>query len=346
MKSEQRFLCSRLQPMTCHRVVALYLSVIGLLIGPACMAAESASASFPNHAVRIIVGFAPGGTADIVARLMAKSLSELWKQPVVVDNRPGASGVIGADLVAKAPKDGYTIGTVSATFAILPALGEKLPYDVQKDFTILNRVVEIPYLLVAGNGSNVANVKTVAELLNVARSKPAGISHASSGPGSTEQLAAALLGSAAKVSFLDVPYKGTGAAIPDLIAGRVDIAFSAIPDLIGPVRNKTLRALAVGSKKRLSYLPDVPSVSETLKDFEMVQWFALAAPAGLPRAVAEKLNADLGSVATSAALKSAWDERLVAGTSFSLKESDDFYRAQLVRWDRIVKSLGLNKQPK
>jgi tripartite-type tricarboxylate transporter receptor subunit TctC len=332
--------------MSCRRLVAICAGLIGLSIAPACVAADTASASFPNHAVRIIVGFAPGGTADIVARLMAKPLSELWKQPVVVDNRPGASGVIAADLVAKAPKDGYTIGTVSATFAILPALGEKLPYDAQKDFTILNRVVEIPYLLVAGNGSNVANVKTLADLLNVARTKPGMISHASSGPGSTEQLAAALLGSAGKVSFLDVPYKGTGAAITDLIGGRVDIAFSAIPDLIGPVRNKSVRALAVGTRKRLPYLPDVPAVSETLKDFEMVQWFAFAAPAGLPRAVAEKLNADLGSVATSAALKPALDDRLVAGTSFSLKESDDFYRAQLARWERIVKSLGLHKQPK
>ena len=332
--------------MSCRRPVALCAGLIGLSIGPACVAADTASASFPNHAVRIVVGFAPGGTADIIARLMAKPLSELWKQPVVVDNRPGASGVIAADLVAKAPKDGYTIGTVSATFTILPALGEKLPYDPQKDFTMLNRVVEIPYLLVAGNSPNVAKAKTLADVLNVARTKPGMISHASSGPGSTEQLAAALLGSAAKVSFLDVPYKGTGPAITDLMAGRVDIAFSAIPDLIGPVRNKSLRALAVGSKKRLPYLPDVPAVSETLKDFEMIQWFAFAAPAGVPRAVVEKLNADLGSVATSAALKPSLDERLVTGTSFSLKETDELYRAQLARWDRIVKSLGLDKQPK
>ncbi len=345
MNNEQRFSPAVPRVTNARRLGAFLCSMaLGMSFAYSCTAADGSAAPFPNRPVRIIVGFGPGGTADIIARLMAEQLTELWKQPVIVDNRPGASGAIGADIVAKSPKDGYTLGTISSTFTIVPALGQKLPFDVNKDFTVVNRIVEVPYLLVAGSGPNLNNAKTVAEFLSAARNKPKQISYASSGPGTTEHLASELLAAAAKVEFLHVPYKGSGAAIPDVMAGRVDFTFSAVPDLIGFVRNKTLRAIGVASAKRLPFLPEVPTFAETLKDFEIGQWFALAVPSGVPRPVLEKLNADLGRVATSEKLKAAWDERLVTGTSWTLKETDEYYRAQLVRWDKIVKSLGLDKQ--
>jgi tripartite-type tricarboxylate transporter receptor subunit TctC len=344
MNTEQRYSPPALHTFITRGLLALVCgAMLSVSVSNAAVAADS-TAAFPNRPVRIIVGFGPGGTADIIARLMAEQLSDLWKQPVIVENRPGASGAIGAELVAKSAKDGYTMGTVSGTFTIVPALGQKLPFDMQKDFTILNRIVEVPYLLVAGSGPNVKGAASVADFLNAARGKPKLVSYASSGPGSMEHLAAELLGAAAKVEFLHVPYKGSGAAIPDIMAGRVDFTFSAVPDLIGFVRNKTLRAVGVASAKRLPVLPDVPAFSETLPGFEIGQWFALAAPSGIPRPIVEKLNADLGKIATGDKLKPAWDERLITGTSHSLKAADEHFRAQLARWDKIVKALGLDKQ--
>src|SRR5262249_43294743 len=152
-----------------------------------------------------------------------------WKQSVIVDNRAGASGAIGADIVAKSAKDGYTLGIISATFTILPALGQKMPFDVSKDFSVVNRVVQVPFVLAGGSSPNLANVKTFGDFVNVARSKPKLVSYASSGPGTVSHLSSELLASVAKVEFLHVPYKGTGGAIPDIIAGRVDFTLSSVP---------------------------------------------------------------------------------------------------------------------
>ena len=259
---------------------AFLLSLVLALAGGYSTAAESPAASYPNRPVRIIVGFAPGGTADIVARIMAEKLAEDWKQTVVVDNRPGASGAIGADIVAKSPKDGYTLGIISGTFTLVPALGQKLPFDVTKDFSIINRVVEAPSIVTVGNSPNLANAKTFADFVAAARSKPKQLSYVSSGPGSTSHLKTEMLASAINAEFLHVPYKGSGAAITDLIAGRVDFMLGSVPEVIGYVRNKSLRPIVVASAKRLPSLPDVPSLSESIKGLELGNWFAFAGPAG------------------------------------------------------------------
>ena len=330
--------------MVPRRLFAFLFSVaIGMSFGYPSTAADNPAASFPNRPVRLIVGFAPGGTADIITRIMADKLAEDWKQSVVVDNRAGASGAIGAEIVARSAKDGYTLGIISGTFTILPALGQKLPFDVTKDFSVVNRVVEVPFILAVGNSPNLRNAKTFADFVAAARSKPKLVSYATSGPGSVSHLASELLASAAKVEFLHVPYKGTGQAMPDILAGRVDFTLSSVPEVITFIRNKSLRAIAVGSAKRLPFLPDVASLSESIKDFELGNWFAFVGPSGIPRPVLEKLNADFGKAATSQKLRATWEEQSVTGTTHSLKEVDEHYRAQLVRWAKVVKSLGLDK---
>ena len=344
MNAEHRYSESDARLIIPRRLFAfLYSLTLGLSFGSACFAADNSAASFPNRPVRIIVGFAPGGTADIIARIMAEKLAEDWKQSVVVDNRAGASGAIGADIVAKSAKDGYTLGIISATFTILPALGQKMPFDVGKDFSVVNRVVQVPFILAGGSSPNLANVKTFGDFVNVARSKPKLVSYASSGAGTVSHLSSELLASVAKVEFLHVPYKGTGGAIPDIIAGRVDFTLSSVPEVIGFIRNKTLRPIAVASAKRLPFLPDVAAISESIKDFELGNWFAFVGPAGIPRPVLERLNADFGKAATSAKVKATWDEQSVTGTTYPLKDVEEHYKSELVRWEKVVKSLGLDK---
>ena len=322
-------------------LTALVFMIFGTSSGTFSLAAENAGASFPNRPIRIIVGFAPGGTADIVTRIMAEKLSEDWKQAVIVDNRPGASGAIGVDIVAKSAKDGYTMGTISGTFTIVPALGQKLPFDVHKDFTVVNRIVQFPFILATGTGGNMVNVKSFSDFINTARSKPKLVSYASSGPGSVSHLSSELMGAATKVDFLHVPYKGTGAAITDIIGGRVDFTLSSAPEILGFLKNKQLRGLAVMTSQRLAALPDVPPITDSLKGLELGNWFAFLVPSGVPRPILERLNVGVGKAATSEKLKPKWEEQTTAGTSVSLKDADDHYRSELKRWDTIVKSLGL-----
>ena len=345
MNNEYRFSQTGVPVKATLRLLTLFLGVVlGLPISATCTAADNSASTFPNRPVRLIVGFAPGGSADIIARIMAEKLAEDWKQVVVVDNRAGASGAIGADIVAKSAKDGYTLGIISATFTIVAAMGQKLPFDVAKDFSVVNRVVQVPFIVAVGNSPNLANAKTFADFLSVSRSKSRLVSYATGGAGSIGHLGSELLAAAAKVEFLHVPYKGTGGAMPDIISGRVDFTLSSVPEVIAQIRSKSLRALAVTSATRLPFLPDVPTVAESIPGLELENWFAFVGPSGIPRPILERLNADFGKAATSAKLKATWDEQSVTGTSYSLKEVEEHYRSELVRWDKIVKTLGLDKQ--
>jgi tripartite-type tricarboxylate transporter receptor subunit TctC len=206
---------------------------------------------------------------------------------------------------------------------------------------VVNRIVQFPFILAAGNGGNMTNVRSLTDFLNIARTKPKLVSYASSGPGSVSHLSSELLAAATKVEFLHVPYKGTGAAITDIIGGRVDFTLSSAPEIIGFLKNKQLRGLAVMSSQRLNVLPDLPPVTDTIKGLELGNWFAFLVPSGVPRPILEKLNADIGRAATSDRLKAKWEEQTTTGSSYALKDVDAHYRSELQRWDKIVKSLGL-----
>jgi tripartite-type tricarboxylate transporter receptor subunit TctC len=251
--------------------------------------------SWPDKPIRMVVGFAPGGFTDVLARLLGQKLSERLGQPVVVENKPGAAGTLGADLVAKSKPDGYTLLLAhSNSNSVAPSLYPKLPYDVVKDFTPIIPVANTPLLLTVN-----ANVpaKDVKEFIALARSKPGGLRYASSGGGSAQHLAAERFQLATGTEMTHIPYKGSGQAIVDLLSGQVELNFESPPNVMSHAKAGKLRLLAITSNKRSPLLPDVPTMAEAgVKNAEMLQWFAVMGPAKLPADIARRLNSEIAAI--------------------------------------------------
>ena len=264
------------------------LAAIAALVLPLAALAQP----FPSKPIKIIVPYSPGGTTDLVARLVAQKLSERFGQPVLVDNKPGANGMIGTDLVAKSPPDGYTLGIASpGSHAANASLYKTLPYDTVKDFTPVTLAVSAPMLLIAHPSLGVSNVK---ELIAAAKARPGTISYASGGSGSSQHLAMELLKSMAGIDMTHVPYKGSAASYPDLLGGSVKLEMDVLPTALPPVKGGRLKVLATGSAKRLPMLPDVPTVAESgIPGYESSSWYGFVAPANLPPDVLQKLNAEI-----------------------------------------------------
>lgn len=244
---------------------------------------------YPDRAVKIVVPFAPGGGADLLARTLSRSLAERWGQPVIVENRPGASGNIGAEVVARAEPDGYTLLLTSSAFVIGPGMTSKLPFDVEKDFTPITLAVELPNVLVV-HPSIQAN--SVAELVALIKEKKTEINYASPGSGTGGHLAAELFKQSAGVDVLHIPYKGGGAVIADLLAGRVQMSFATLPSVMSFITAGTLRPLALTTREQ-GFI-DVPTMIESgFVGFDLSTWLGFLGPAGLSPVVVEKLNTDL-----------------------------------------------------
>ncbi len=260
-------------------------------IAASAHSAENAQ-SFPSKPIRIIVPYSPGGTTDLLARAIGRHLSDVWKQPVIVENKPGVNGMLGADMVAKAPPDGYTLGIASpGSHAANAGLYPKITYDTIKDFTPVTLAVSAPLLLVAHPSLNVKNVK---ELIALAKSKPGSISYASGGSGSSQHLAMELFNSTAGVQMTHVPYKGSAASYIDLIGGQVTLEFDVLPTAMPHIKSGKLLPLAVASSTREPQLPDVPTVAQSgLPGFESSAWYGFVAPANLPKDILAKLNGEI-----------------------------------------------------
>jgi tripartite-type tricarboxylate transporter receptor subunit TctC len=313
----------------------------GLLLPPPAISAESEVASFPKRPVRLIVTFAPGGASDIIARLIGVKLAEKWKQSVVVDNRPGASGIIGSEFLAKAPKDGYTFGINSVTQTIIPSMTPRMPYDLVKDFTPLSLAANVPLLIVVGASPKVANVRTLADFVSLAKSQPKHLAYASGGTGTQGHLAVELFRTAVNIDVVHVPYKGGGPAVSDVVGGQVDFIFANAPEVTTFISANRMRALATTSAKRLPGLPNVPAVAESVPGFEVVQWYAFWAPAGVPHALVQKLNAELAFAIGQPDIRSRFEEMGMEAASSSSESLDKLQKSELVRWGGVVKSLGL-----
>ncbi len=266
---------------------------IALAILAACGAAQAQE--WPSRSVRILVGSSPGGGTDAMARAVADRLGPLLKQPVVVENRPGASNTLAADVTAKAT-DGHTLVMgVSTAHAIAPHL-LKLGYDNNKDLVPVAFVGSVPNVLVANTTLPVA---TVGDLVKLARSQPGRLNYATSGAGSTQHIAAELFKDATGTFITHIPYRGSGPALIDLIAGQVQVSFDTMPSVIGHIRNGKVKALAVAAAKRNPQLPDVPTMMEAgVKDVEMSAWYGIYMPASTPKAVIERVNAEVNKVIT------------------------------------------------
>jgi tripartite-type tricarboxylate transporter receptor subunit TctC len=295
--------------------------------------------AWPTKPVRVVVPFAPGGSTDVIARMVGQRLSTLWGQPVVIENRAGAGGNVGADVVAKAPGDGYTLLFASGSITINPSLYKKMPFDTKKDLLPITNVAQGPMLVVVQDGSP---YKTLKDLVAAAKAKPGSINFASAGVGSQVHLAAENFADAAGIEIQHVPYKGEALGFNDLIAGQVQMMvgnYAAASALIGPNR---LRALAVTSKQRVPQMPDLPTASEAgLPGFENIGWFGLFAPAGTPPAVVQKVQRDVAQVMGETEIKA---RLYVQGMTPVVSSTADFTKQvdqELERWAKVVASRKL-----
>jgi tripartite-type tricarboxylate transporter receptor subunit TctC len=283
-----------------HLITAAILLAFAALT-PAQAQTDSA-ATYPSRAVTIVVPFPPGGGTDVGARLVAQKLSVKWGQPVVIDNKGGAAGMLGADMVAKARPDGYTllVGNVG-TQSVNPALYKKMSYDPDTAFAPVSMIAELPLVLLINPG---LPFKTVKDLITQAKAEPGKISFASSGSGGAPHLATEILQKSAGISMLHVPYKGGGPAVSDLMAGHVNMLFATVLESIGHVKSGKLRGLAVSSASRSPALPDMPTVAESgitgLSSFDTGSWIGMLAPAGTPQAIVDKISTDVREVLNQA----------------------------------------------
>ncbi|WP_127090964.1 tripartite tricarboxylate transporter substrate binding protein [Aquabacter cavernae] len=303
-------------------------------------AAHAQSADdFPNRAIRLVVPFAAGGSTDIVARIIAAKMTDILKQPVIVENRGGAGGNTGAATVAKSPPDGYTVlmGTV-ATHAINPALYTKMPYDPVKDFAPVSLLVNVPNVVVVHPS---LNVKTTAELIALLKANPDKYEYASSGIGTPLHLSGALFESMAGVKMVHVPYKGAGPALVDVMSGQVKIMFDNLPSSIGHIRKGTVIGLAVTTKDRSPAAPDMPTVNESgLPGYETYSWNAIFAPAGTPTAIVDKLAKACMEAMADPEVKAKLADLSAVAVGSTPAQLSEHVKAELAKWGPVVKASG------
>jgi tripartite-type tricarboxylate transporter receptor subunit TctC len=300
----------------------------------------AAAQTYPAKPVRMIVGFAPGGGTDVVARVISQKLSEWYGQQVVVENRAGATGTIGADLVAKSAPDGYTLimGHVNS-HAIAPSMFKKLPYDAVRDFATVAYVGYVPNVLVVHPSVPARSMK---ELIALAKSKPGALNYASSGTGSTQHLAGEMFKQLAKVDIVHVPYKGSGQAIGDLLAGTVTMNFDTMPPVIDHIKGGRLRALAISTPRRIAQLPDVPTFAEEgMSGFDVTNWYGVMAPAGTPREIVNKLNADINKAMQVPEVRARLEQVGTQMREGSAADFESFLKAEVAKYAKLVKDAGI-----
>jgi len=302
-----------------------------------------AQTNYPSKPIRMIVPFPPGGPNDILGRVVASNLSQQLGQQVVVDNRGGAGGIIGAEIAARSAADGYTIllsGT--ASMAINPGLHKKLPYDPLKDFAPISMLGTAPSLLTVHPSQP---IKTVKDLIALAQAKPGKLNFVSAGHGTPPHLAGELFKNMTGVNMVHVPYKGGGPALADLLAGQVELYFSGISSVLPFVKENRLRGIAVTSAKRTAVLPDTPTVIESgLAGFEVSNWYAVAAPAATSPAIIKRLNSEILSVLTVPELKKRFFELAADPFGSTPEQLAAYNRSEITKWARAIKAAGITPE--
>ena len=327
------------KPCTYSRVLSLALWFGACVCGLSGPMVWAQTPPWPTKPISLIVTYPPGGGADAMARLVAPKMAEVLGQNVVVENRPGASGQIGASAVAKAAADGYTLMLDASSFAVNPALFPKLPYDSSKAFKPIGVLALFPNVVLVNAQ---VPAKNIAELIALAKSRKDAVAYASSGNGSAQHLAGALFESAAKVDMVHIPYKGGGPALNDVIGGQVPLFFGNLASTLQHVQAGKLRALAVTASKRAAALPDVPTLAEAgVPGSEIYEWNAIFAPAGTPDAVVEKLADALQKAMDTAEVKARIAQLGGEVQKGGPKAAQDFIQAQMAVWARVVKGKGI-----
>lgn len=311
------------------------------LVGAFVLAGSAANAqTYPTKPITLIVPFAAGGSNDIVGRAIGKKLSEVFGQPVVIDNRLGAGGVIGAQTVASAAPDGHTLLLISSTFTINPAIKKSMPFDTLKDFTPVAFIARSPLLITA---SNKLPVNTAKELLELAKAKPGTINYASSGPGSINQISAELIALSAGVKFMHIPYKGGSLALNDLAGGHVDIYVSSLPQVLEIVRSGKAKGLAVTGLKRTPSLPDVPTLDEAaIPGFDSSSWWGIVGPAGLPTPIVNALSTAIEKMLTSPELKKFLENEGAEAATMTPQQFGELMRTETQRWIKVGREANIS----
>ena len=298
--------------------------------------------NYPNKPIRLVLPFGVGGLVDVPGRIIAAKLGDSMGQPIVVENRPGVGGTLGTEIVAKSKPDGYTLVITSPTHVISANLYKKLNYDALKDFAPVVKIADGPYVLVVNPG---LPVKTVRELVDMAKAKPGTIDYASSGNGSTQHLVGALFVSMAGAPMNHVPYKSSNQATQDLVGGQVKVGFVGTPIAIPQVKNGRLRALAVSTPARSSQMPDVPTMHEAgVTGYDAIIWVALLAPAGLPREIVMRLNGDIERLLKAPDVRPAIIATGLEVSTGTPEELASLIRVEYEKWGKVIRETGATVQ--
>jgi len=319
------------------------LFVLALTLAIACSAAAvHAQPAWPTKPIRILVGYAPGGSTDVTARIIAQALSERLGQPVIIENRPGAAGNIAAEAAAKAEPDGYTITmSTSSTFATNPSLYKSLPFDVQNDFAPIALTAFIPNLLVVHPS---VPAGTVTELIAYLKANPDKVNFGSSGNGSSQHISAALFNALAGVQMAHISYRGGAPAVTDLLGGQVQVIFAPLVEVLQQVRAGKLRALGITTAVRSPLLPDVPTIAETLAGYEVRLWNGLLAPAKTPPEVIDRINRATIDALRSSEVKAKLAEQGSEPVGNTPEQARQFLDAEIAKWAKVINTAGVKAE--
>jgi tripartite-type tricarboxylate transporter receptor subunit TctC len=317
--------------------IFLTLTICGTISLP-----TQAQEVYPNKAIKILVGFTPGGGPDITARFLATKLNDAWKQPVVVENRVGAGSNIAAQALATSPPDGYTLLSVSSAHAVAPAIYAKLPFDAQKDFSGITLTATGPALVIVAPN---LGVKTMAEFIALAKAKPGQLNFASAGKGSGSHFAVELLKNQAGIDMVHVPYKGIPEALTETIAGRVQVFIAPYASAINLVKEGKALAIAVTSTKRLPELPDLPTVAEAnLPGYEWVFWYGLLAPAKTSKAILDKINAEVVNILKQPEVRLRFAPLGISPVTSSPEDFDKLITSEISAFNRLAKAANIKPE--
>jgi tripartite-type tricarboxylate transporter receptor subunit TctC len=316
------------------RVTIVLLAWALLGAGGAALAQD-----YPARALRFIVPFPPGGGTDLISRVIGRKLNERWGQPVVIENRGGANGVIGAELAARAPADGHTLAMIISTHTVLPSWKRDLPYDLLRDFAAVIHVAEVPNIVVAHPA---LPVRSIRDLIELGRKRPGQLNYAGAGTGGPSHLAGELFGHLAGVKMSQIPYKGTGPAMADLLGGHVDLMFATTPGALPHVRAGKLRGLAVTGASRSPIAPELPTVAEAgVKDYEFVSWYGIVVRAGSPAQAIERLHAEIASILGADDVRQLLTDQGAQATARGPREFDAYLRSETKRWAKMIAEMRI-----
>lgn len=319
-----------------HRFALILCALAAASSATAQTASTEVGHTYPTKPVRVVLGYPPGGGIDVLARIMSPKLSERWGQQVVVDNRPGASGIIGADIVAKAAPDGYTLLMMTMSHAVAAGLYSKLPFHPADSFSGVSLIGATTIVLLSHPSSR---LKTLKDVIDAAKARPGQLSFGSSGIGGSPHLAGELLKQQTGIDIVHVPYKGSGLAFTDLMGGHVPLLMSALPGALPHIRSGKIRAIAVTSIQRSSAIPEVPTIAESgVPGYDVKHWFGALAPAGTDRKVLQRLHDDFVAVLRMPDVAEAFSRAGVDSITNAPREFDAYLRAEIAKWTKVIRA--------